>query len=107
MEPTSFKALLFVQDNCTPCHRTLSALDDAFEKSTYIQVTPYKDDQGRKTKPAEDLQIDATPTVVVVRPSGSELGRFKGSSNMPPVFFSKLARFLNNANDEQARTDTP
>lgn len=102
----SFKALLFVQDKCEPCHRTLAALGNAFEKSSYIQVTAYKDPNGNKTKEAEDYKVTVTPTVVVVRPSGSELGRFKGSSQMPPAFFSKLARFLNNANDEQKGEDS-
>lgn len=101
----SFKALLFVQDKCEPCHRTLNALKQAYDKSDFIQVTQYKDPDGNKTQEAETYSVSVTPTVVVVRPSGTELGRFKGSSQMPPAFFSKLARFLNNANDEQERED--
>lgn len=101
----SFKALLFVQDKCEPCHRTLTALHNAFDQSPYIEITPYKDSEGNKTNQAESYNVTATPTVVVVRPSGSELGRFKGSSQMPPAFFSKLARFLNNANDDKERKD--
>jgi hypothetical protein len=99
----SFKALLFVQDKCEPCHRTLNALNQSYDKSEFIQVTPYKDADGNKTQDAEAYSVSVTPTVVVIRPSGTELGRFKGSSQMPPAFFSKLARFLNNANDEQER----
>lgn len=101
----SFKALLFVQDKCEPCHRTLASLNDAFDQSPYIEITPYKDSEGNKTSEAEAYKVSVTPTVVVVRPSGSELGRFKGSSQMPPAFFSKLARFLNNANDDKERKD--
>jgi len=103
----SFKALLFVQDKCEPCHRTLDALSQSFEKSDYIEVTSYKDEDGNKTSQAEQYNVSVTPTVVVLRPSGTELGRFKGSSQMPPAFFSNLAVFLNNANNEQERTDTP
>ncbi len=101
MKTTSFKALLFIQDNCNPCHNVLKALGNAFDKSEYIQVTPYRDGDGNKTEVAETYGVEVTPTLVVVRPSGTELGRFKGSSNMPPAFFSKLARYLNGANGHE------
>lgn len=104
MTTTSFKALLFVQEKCEPCHRTITALNNAFEKSKFIEITDYKDKEGNKTDKARQYQIEVTPTLVVIRPSGTELSRFKGSSNMPAVFFSKLARFLNGAN-EQKRED--
>lgn len=98
METTSFRALLFVQDTCEPCHRTLRALNNAFDKTDYIQVTAYKDEKGVKTAEAKRYGVEVTPTLVLVRPSGAELSRVKGSSGMPPVFFSKLARYLNEAN---------
>jgi hypothetical protein len=101
MEPTSFKALLFVQDKCEPCHRTIAALSDAFDKSDFIEITPYRDQSGNKTEEAIAYKIEATPTLVVVRPGGSELSRVKGSSKMPAVFFSKLARFLNEVNEKE------
>lgn len=101
----SFKALLFVQDKCEPCHRTLASLNDAFDQSPYIEITPYKDSEGNKTEQAESYNVTVTPTIVVLHPSGTELGRFKGSSQMPSAFFSKLARFLNTANDDKERKD--
>lgn len=100
METMSFKALLFVQEKCDPCHRTITALNNAFEKSEFIEITDYKDGQGNKTRQAKQYQIEATPTLVLIRPSGLELSRIKGSRNMPAVFFSKLARYLNEANQK-------
>ena len=97
----TFRALLFVQDKCEPCHRSIAALTDAFEKSDFIQITPYKDQQGNKTKEAAEYNIEATPTLVLLRPSGSELSRVKGSSRMPPAFFSRVARFLNEVNEKE------
>lgn len=105
MKNTNFKALLFVQDKCEPCHRALNSLAEAFDKSDFIEITPYKDNDGNKTEEAQRYGVEVTPTLVVVRPSGSELSRFKGSTNMPPVFFSKLARFLNGANEKERTTD--
>jgi glutaredoxin len=95
---TSFKALLFVQDRCDPCTRTKQALRDAFDQSEHIEVIPFKDDEGLKTDTAKDYSIEVTPTLILVRPDGSEINRFKGSKNLPAVFLSKVARFLNGAN---------
>ena len=95
---TSFKALLFVQDRCEPCTRTKYALRDAFDQSEHIEVIPFKDDDGLKTDAAKDYSIEVTPTLIIVRPDGSEINRFKGSKNLPSVFLSKVARFLNRAN---------
>lgn len=97
----TFKALLFVQDNCDPCHRSLNALLAAYEKSDFIEVTQFKDQQGNKTKEATHYNIEATPTLVLVRPSGAELSRVKGSTKMPPALFSRVALFLNEVNEKE------
>ena len=96
----SFEGLLFVQDRCEPCSRTKQALRDAFDKSEHLKVIPYKDDEGLRTSLAREYSIDVTPTLVLVRPDGSEINRFKGSKNLPAAFLSKVARFLNGANEE-------
>lgn len=98
METTNFKALLFIQDKCEPCHKTIRSLRHAFDKSEFIEIADYKNAEGEKTLQAKRYNIEATPTLVLIRPSGAELSRIKGSSNMPPVFFSKLARYLNEVN---------
>jgi protein-disulfide isomerase len=95
----SFKALLFVQEKCEPCHRTLKALQDAYDKSDYIEVTDYKDKVGNKTDLARQYGVEVTPTLVVVRPGDSVVNRVQGSQRMPSVFFSKLARTLNAVNN--------
>jgi thioredoxin-related protein len=104
MKNTSFKALLFVQDKCEPCHRALNALSDAFDKSEFIEITAYKDRDGNKTEQARHYNIEATPTLVLVRPSGVELSRIKGSTKLPAVVFSKVARFLNEVNAKERVT---
>jgi glutaredoxin len=95
---TSFKALLFVQDRCEPCVRAKQALRDAFDQSEHIEVVPFKDDDGLKTETAKDYGIEVTPTLVIIRPDGSEINRFKGSKSLPAVFLSHVARYLNGAN---------
>jgi hypothetical protein len=95
---TSFKAFLFIQDRCEPCNRAKQALRDAFDQSDHIELIPFKDDEGLKTTIARDYSIEVTPTLIIVRPDGSEINRFKGSKNLPAVFLSKVARFLNTAN---------
>ena len=95
----SFSGLLFVQDKCEPCIRTKQALRDAFDKTEHIKVIPFKDDAGLKTDIARGFGIEVTPTLILLRPDGSEINRFKGSKDLPAVFLSKVARFLNGANE--------
>lgn len=98
----SFKALLFVQDKCSPCHRSIAALTDAFTQSDFIKVTPYKDEYGNKTEEAAKYSIETTPTLLLLHSSGSELRRVQGSSKMSPIFFSRVARYLNEENKKEA-----
>ena len=98
MMATSYSAFLFLQDRCEPCVRTKQALRDAFDQSEHIKLIPFKDEEGLKTAIARDYGIEVTPTLIIVRPDGSEINRFKGSKNLPAVFLSKVARFLNGAN---------
>jgi len=94
----SFSGLLFVQDQCEPCVRTKQALRDAFDQTEYIKVVPFKDDAGLKTDIAKDFGVELTPTLILIRPDGSEINRFRGNKELPAVFLSKVARFLNGAN---------
>lgn len=100
MTAMNFNGLLFVQERCEPCAKAKQALRDAFDQSEYLKVVPFKNEEGLRTQLAKEYSIEVTPTLVLVRPDGSEINRFKGSKNLPAVFLSKVARFLNGANHE-------
>ena len=58
---------VFTQDNCPPCTRLKKHLEGLTpEENSELDLVPLKTATGKRTALAEELQVELTPTLVVV-----------------------------------------
>ena len=62
-----YKLYVFTQDSCPPCHRLKKHVERLTEaEKAELDFVPFKTATGARTALAEELQVELTPTLVVV-----------------------------------------
>ena len=63
----TYKLYVFTQDGCSPCDRLKEHVKTLTEdEAAELDFVPLKASSGERTTLAEDLQVELTPTLVVV-----------------------------------------
>ena len=63
----NYHLYVFSQDKCAPCKRLkdhISGLSEA--EQAELDIVPYRAENGERTALAEELEVELTPTLVVV-----------------------------------------
>jgi thiol-disulfide isomerase/thioredoxin len=90
---TGVKVIMFTSPSCVPCNSvkpTIAELQDDYSEFEWDSVNVMKD-------PAEigpKLHVRLVPTMVVLKPDGTEFGRHEGSALIGYFYLLKRAKAL-------------
>jgi thiol-disulfide isomerase/thioredoxin len=73
------KVLMFTSPNCVPCNTikpTIAELQDDYTQFEWVNIDTTKDLNATAFK----MGVRLVPTMVVLKPDGSEFGKHEGSS---------------------------